>query len=366
MAHKSLEPKCIACIVGARPNFMKIAPIIEELKRRQFEPRLIHTGQHFSAEMSEVFFHDLCLPEPDENLGIGSGTQSEQTAAVLLTLEQSFLRRRPDLIVVVGDVTSTLAAALVAAKMQIPLAHVEAGLRSFDRRMPEEINRIVTDSISDFLFVTEPSGVKNLRAEGISEERIFLVGNVMIDTLLRFRERASRSAIVEKLGLLPRSYVLATLHRPTNVNDPRQLRGMLGLLMNLATRLPVVFPVHPRTRLAIEEAGLSIDGLILTEPLGYIDFLRLMTDARVVLTDSGGIQEETTILNVPCLTVRENTERPITIECGTNRLVGADPDKVLEAALAALDGVEGAKQPPQLWDGFASRRIVDVLEERLV
>jgi UDP-N-acetylglucosamine 2-epimerase (non-hydrolysing) len=360
-------PKSIACIVGARPNFMKIAPIIEEFRGRPgFVKRLIHTGQHFSPEMSEAFFLDLGLPQPDDYLGIGPGTQTEQTAAMMKAFEQSFLQCRPDLVLVVGDVTSTLAATLVAAKMGIPAAHVEAGLRSFDRSMPEEINRIVTDALSEYLFVSEPSGVANLRAEGVSERRIFFVGNVMIDTLLRFRDRAMQSDVLQRLALNPNGYVLATLHRPSNVDDPQHLRGLAGLLTSLAERIPVVFPVHPRTQRRMEEAVLSTRGLILTPPLGYIDFLRLMAEARLVLTDSGGIQEETTILNVPCLTLRENTERPVTVELGTNRLVGTDPQTVLAAALEVLDGRRNSARIPELWDGHASSRILDVLESHLV
>jgi len=360
-------PKSITCIVGARPNFMKIAPIIEEIHRRPaFVARLIHTGQHFSPEMSGAFFRDLGLPRPDEDLGIGAGTQTEQTAAMMKALERSFLERRPDLVLVVGDVTSTLAATLVAAKMEIPAAHVEAGLRSFDRRMPEEINRIVTDALSEYLFVSEPSGVANLRAEGVPERRIFFVGNVMIDTLLRFRDRARQSEVIERLGLAPHCYALVTLHRPSNVDDPNRLCGLAGLLASLAGRIPVVFPVHPRTQRRMEEAGLSTRDVILTPPLGYIDFLRLMSEARLVLTDSGGIQEETTILNVPCLTLRENTERPITLELGTNRLVGIDPRAALGAALEVLDGPPKPARIPELWDGRTSCRILDVLADRVV
>jgi UDP-N-acetylglucosamine 2-epimerase (non-hydrolysing) len=356
----------IVCIAGARPNFMKIAPLMEELRNWPcFPTRLIHTGQHFSPEMSSAFFHDLGMPEPDENLEIGSGTQIEQAAAIMTALERSFVRNRPGLVLVVGDVTSTLAAALVASKLQIPLGHVEAGLRSFDRSMPEEINRVVTDALSDYLFVSEPSGLKNLRAEGVAERKLFFVGNVMIDTLLRFRSQALASIILTQLGVLPKAYALATLHRPANVDDPAQLRRFLNMLTEIAKRIPVVFPVHPRTRQRIEYANLPTDGLILSPPLGYLDFLRLMADARFVLTDSGGIQEETTVLHVPCLTLRDNTERPVTIEFGTNRLVGTDADNALRAALEILEEPTTQTRTPELWDGHAAARIVSVLARDL-
>ena len=352
----------IACIVGARPNFMKIAPLMEELRNWPcFVTRLIHTGQHFSPEMSAAFFRDLGMPEPDENLEVGSGTQIEQAAAIMTALERAFVRNRPGLVLVVGDVTSTLAAALVASKLQIPLGHVEAGLRSFDRGMPEEVNRVVTDALSDYLFVSEPSGVQNLRAEGVPEHKIFFVGNVMIDTLLRFLPKAMESTILTQLGVASTSYALATLHRPANVDDPVQLRCFLEMLTGIAKRIPVVFPVHPRTRHGIENANLPTEGMILTPPLGYLDFLRLMADARFVLTDSGGIQEETTVLQVPCLTLRDNTERPITVEVGTNRLVGTDAENGLRAALGLLEEPPAQARTPELWDGHASARIVSIL-----
>jgi len=358
--------KTISCIVGARPNFMKIAPIVAEVARSEtLRARLIHTGQHYSAEMSETFFRDLDLPLPDECLETPTGTQTEQTAFMMRALERSFCGNRPDLVLVVGDVTSTVAGALVAARLGIPVAHVEAGLRSFDRRMPEELNRVITDAISEFLFVTEPSGVRNLKTEGVPEDRIFFVGNVMIDTLLRFRERAMQSEVLTRLSLAPKSYILVTIHRPSNVDDPRQLHQITELLNELSGRLPVVFPVHPRTRQRLAGSKLNRE-LILTPALGYLDFVRLMADARLVLTDSGGIQEETTILHVPCLTLRENTERPITIDVGTNRLIGANPAAALQFALEALDRNEVRCGVPELWDGHASRRITRILERKLV
>ena len=343
-----------------------MAPILKELNRRaHFEATLIHTGQHFSPEMSDLFFRDLEMPQPDEYLGVGGGSPVEQTAMVMRGLERSFCEHPPHLVLVVGDVTSTMAAAIVGAKMEIPVAHVEAGLRSFDRRMPEEINRIVTDALSDYLFVTEQSGIRNLRNESVPEKRIFFVGNVMIDTLVRFRDRAMQSDVLERWNLQQKSYALVTLHRPSNVDDLNQLRELVCRLRHVAERLPVVFPVHPRTQQRLREAGISTERLILMPPQGYVDFLRLMADARLVATDSGGIQEETTILRVPCLTLRENTERPVTIEKGTNRLVGTDPDRVFEAVLEALDRTLDLAQVPELWDGNASRRIVDILEHEV-
>ncbi len=355
----------VACVVGARPNFIKMAALIEEARRRPaIEATLIHTGQHFSAEMSQALFEDLELPEPDRHLGAGGGTQAEQTAAIMVRLERVFDELRPDLVLVVGDVNSTLAAALVASKKSIPLAHVEAGLRSRDRAMPEEINRLVTDVLADYLFATEPAGVDNLRAEGIPAGRIFFTGNVMIDTLLRFRAKAAASDVLTRLGLEEKSYALVTLHRPSNVDSPERLREMVTALLRIRESLPIVFPAHPRTRANLDKFGIACDELLLTPPLGYLDFLKLMSAARLVLTDSGGIQEETTILQVPCLTLRENTERPVTIERGTNRLVGTAPEAIVTAAREAIAAPAGASQTPDLWDGQAAGRIWDVLEQR--
>jgi UDP-N-acetylglucosamine 2-epimerase (non-hydrolysing) len=356
----------ISAVVGARPNFMKMAPLLEEIGHRpRFRARLIHTGQHYSPEMSATFFTELGMPQPDVSLECGGGTHSSQTAAIMQRLEVEFTEHRPDIVMVAGDVNSTVAAALVAAKLTIPIAHIEAGLRSFDRRMPEEINRAVTDVLSDYLFASEPSGVRNLRAEGVPESRIFFVGNIMIDTLLKCRAKAAETSVLERLGLAPRSYAVATLHRPSNVDDPAQLGGLIGTLRELARRLPVVFPVHPRTRQRIEAAGLGTDGILLVPPLGYLEFLRLNSEARLVVTDSGGIQEETTILQVPCLTARENTERPVTIEQGTNRLVGSDPADILRAAIETLDAPAAVRPAPELWDGRTSQRIMDILNEKL-
>jgi len=346
---------------------MKIAALWEVLHPRpEFQPRLIHTGQHFSPEMSQFFFDNLGLPQPDVRLEIGPGSATAQTAAILVGLESEWARHRPDAVVVVGDVTSTAAAALVAARLGIPAAHVEAGLRSFDREMPEELNRLITDSLCEFLFASEQSGVDNLKAEGIAGDRIFFAGNVMIDTLLRFRHRAGSSRILEQLGARPGSYALATLHRPSNVDDSQALTGLVAALTDLAGRMPVIFPVHPRTRQRLESFGLSTGAITMCDPLGYLDFVRLMEQARLVLTDSGGIQEETTVLGVPCLTLRNNTERPATLTHGTNKLIGNDPARILEAAEEILAGHAVFPQgPPAGWDGRAGVRIAEFLLERL-
>jgi len=357
----------IACIVGTRPNFVKIAPIMREFDNRpRFEPQLIHTGQHYSAEMSRMLFEDLELRRPDVHLGIrGGGGATRQTAEIMQSLDEVLLELKPDLVLLVGDVNSTFAAAVVAAKQLIPIAHVEAGLRSFDRAMPEEINRILTDAITDLFFVTEPSGVNNLLKEGHAREQIFLVGNVMIDTLLRFRERAAASDVLERLGLKSRNYAVITLHRPSNVDDLDRLRDLMAMLREAASKIPVVFPVHPRTRQRMESGGISTKGILITPPLGYLDFLRLMDRSRLVLTDSGGIQEETTILQVPCLTLRENTERPVTVEKGSNRLVGVKPDVILQAIQQALEKEIVSTGIPEFWDGKAGKRIADILENEL-
>jgi UDP-N-acetylglucosamine 2-epimerase (non-hydrolysing) len=330
--------------------------------RPAFQVQLIHTGQHYSPEMSANFFEQLGIPEPDVNLGAGGGSQTEQTAEIMKRIEPVFIANTPDVVVVVGDVNSTVAASLVAAKMSIPIAHVEAGLRSFDRAMPEEINRLVTDAISDYFFVTEKSGEENLRREGVDPDRIFFVGNVMIDTLLRFRNKAAESSVLERLGLAPRTFAVVTLHRPSNVDDSMQLAKLIAMLNDLGRELKIVFPVHPRTSERIYAAGLRVDNLLVIPPQSYLDFLRLTSEARLVLTDSGGIQEETTILQVPCLTLRETTERPVTIEHGTNYLVGTNPNAILEAARALLEQPMPSGKIPSLWDGKAAERIVDTLE----
>ncbi len=357
----------IVVVAGARPNFIKIAPLLRELHERPgIETLLVHSGQHYDSNMSSQFFHDLEIPEPDFNLEVGSGPHGEQTARVLIGMESLLIRERPKALVVVGDVNSTLAASLAAAKLGVPVAHVEAGLRSFDRRMPEEINRLLTDAIADWLFTTEPSADENLSNEGVPRERIHRVGNVMIDTLERNRHRAAHLDTLERLGLERQRYAVLTLHRPDNVDDPERLRRLFAVLEEIHRELPVVFPVHPRTAAAIEQLlGGASPSLQTTEPLGYLEFLRLMADAKLVLTDSGGIQEETTALGVTCLTLRENTERPITVTQGTNTIVGSDPAAIRTEVRKVLDGKGKRGCRPELWDGQAARRIVDVLERDL-
>ena len=360
-------------VVGARPNFMKVAPVVEAMRGRrdEFAPLVVHTGQHYDERMSDAFFRDLGLPAPDVHLGVGSGSHAQQTALVMQKFEPVVVAERPDWVLVVGDVNSTLACALVCSKLGVPVAHVEAGLRSRDRTMPEEINRLLTDQLSELLLTPSADADRNLLGEGIPAERIRLVGNVMIDSLLRQLERAEGSRVREELGVAGKDYAVVTLHRPSNVDDPAVLGRVLVALARIGQHLPVVFPIHPRTRKSLEEFGLlGADGLgggvRLVEPLGYLDFLRLYSGARLVLTDSGGIQEETTALGVPCLTLRENTERPVTVELGTNRVVGTDPLRIVAEAERAL-AKDRRKEPPSvppLWDGRAAGRILDALLER--
>ena len=357
----------IALVVGARPNFIKLKPVNEALLARGMEDlQIVHTGQHYDKTMSESFFLDLRIAEPDLNLEVGSGSHAEQTAAVLIKMERVLESQRPDALVVVGDVNSTLAASLAAVKLEIPVAHVEAGLRSGDRSMPEEINRILTDSISTWLFTTEEEADRNLTREGVSPSRIHRVGNVMIDTLLAGLEEAKKRDTLERMGLTRNGYGLLTLHRPSNVDDPSVLRGIFLALEQIHQKLPIVFPVHPRTRAAIEDKLGGVEpALLLTDPLGYLDFLRLMADARLVLTDSGGIQEETTALGVTCLTLRETTERPVTVSEGTNTVVGNETKTILAEAKKVLDGSGKAGRIPEFWDGRTAKRIMDVLENDL-
>jgi UDP-N-acetylglucosamine 2-epimerase (non-hydrolysing) len=360
--------KTILSVVGARPNFMKVAPV-----HRAFEPysdrvrhAIVHTGQHYSSAMSDAFFVDLQMPEPVEFLQASSGTHAEQTAKIMVRFEKVCLERKPDVVLVAGDVNSTIACALTAAKCGIPVGHIEAGLRSFDRSMPEEINRVATDSISTYAFVTEQSGLDNLRREGFPEDRTFFVGNTMIDSLRFALPAAQKAKMCTSLGLAPQTYVLVTLHRPSNVDDPVQLRRLLEILVEFSRRRTVVMPLHPRTRKNIGVFGLDpiIDGasgLRLMEPLGYIDFLSLLVDADFVLTDSGGIQEETTALDVPCLTLRTTTERPITCELGSNQLVQPEPEQLHAAFTNLLDNPRKKGTMPPFWDGKAAQRIVQTL-----
>ncbi|MFB3926307.1 MAG: non-hydrolyzing UDP-N-acetylglucosamine 2-epimerase [Syntrophales bacterium] len=366
----------IISIVGARPNFMKISPIVDEIRRLnetggdpEIHSVIVHTGQHYDREMSALFFDQLSIPEPDYNLGVGSMSHARQTAEIMMRIEPVFIQEKPDYVMVVGDVNSTIAAALVAKKMGIRVIHVEAGLRSFDMTMPEEINRMLTDAISDILFITERSAEKNLLREGVSPEKIHFVGNVMIDTLLKHREKAEGSNILRRLGLVETSgreggamYAVLTLHRPATVDDPRKLRQVLDAVSDLSQRMDIVFPVHPRTAERIESMGLRLGGrIILTGPLGYLDFIKAVSRAAMVLTDSGGIQEETTVMGVPCLTLRENTERPVTITEGTNRLVGLSRERIREEAMKIIEQGIPAGRIPERWDGMAAVRIIEII-----
>ncbi len=357
----------VLSVVGARPNFMKIAPVIAEMRRRDhIHSILVHTGQHYDEAMSDSFFDDLAIPRPDINLGVGSASHAVQTARIMIEFERVLEEQRPDWVVVVGDVNSTMAATLVASKMSVRVAHVEAGLRSRDRGMPEEINRVVTDALADLLLTPSRDADENLLAEGIASEKIRFVGNVMIDTLYHNLERARASSALARFGLAPKEFCAMTLHRPSNVDQKETLTGILDALDTIQQRLPIIFPVHPRTRERIKEFGLSErvsaqPRLMLTEPLGYLDFLQLYSNSRLVLTDSGGIQEETTALGIPCLTLRPNTERPITVTEGTNRVVGNDPETIKREAIAALENPARAGRVPEFWDGHAAERIVDAI-----
>jgi len=355
-------------VVGARPNFMKVAPVWKAVEEKTtFQQIMVHTGQHYDVNMSDVFFSDLDIPTPGYYLGVGSGSHAQQTAAIMVAFEKVLLETRPDLVLVYGDINSTIAAALVCSKLMFPVAHVEAGLRSFDRTMPEEINRLLTDQIADILFTPSPDGNENLLREGIAPEKIHLVGNVMIDSLVRLQPMAKKSTILETLNLQSGEYAVLTLHRPSNVDNDTILQDLLNGLDSLSQRLPIIFPVHPRARESISRyiSSMINHNLQLIEPLNYLDFLRLMSSARMILTDSGGIQEETTYLGIPCLTLRSNTERPITVEMGTNTLVGQDMELLTSRFNALLeDDTTWDRRPPRgilLWEGNAAKRIVNVL-----
>lgn len=356
----------IILVVGARPNFMKIAPLHSELESRGIDTLLLHTGQHYDEKMSKIFFEELGMPEPDIYLGIGSGSHATQTAKVMVEFEKVCLDSSPSMVVVVGDVNSTVACALVAAKLHIPCAHVEAGLRSFDRKMPEEINRLVTDAIADILLTPSLDGNEHLENEGVDKERIHFVGNIMIDSLFNNLKRAKQSNILEQLELTKKNYALITLHRPSNVDDRDTFQGLISTISHLSNHMDVVFPMHPRTFNRAKEMDLMkdlerIDGIRIIEPLGYLEFISLMESSKIVLTDSGGLQEETTALGIPCLTVRENTERPITITEGTNELAGTDPNKIIGLidSIISTGGKEG--NIPKYWDGNTASRIADIL-----
>ena len=357
----------VLAVAGCRPNFVKLGPLFAEMKRQpSIKPLLLHTGQHYDTELSGNFFRDLRLPQPDVFLQVGSGSHATQTARAMEGIENALQELSPDLVLVVGDVNSTLAAAITATKLGFPVAHVEAGLRSFDREMPEEINRITTDSVSDLLFATERKAVTNLIWEGVPADKVHFVGNVMVDALLQNLERVEASQVLEGLALEPRGYGVLTLHRPDNVGDDEAASAIVTAIERIQRRLPIVFPVHPRARgdlraLGIWERIAGLPNLLLTDPLGYLDFLKLVKESAVVLTDSGGLQEESTVLRVPCLTLRESTERPVTVLEGSNRIVGRDPDAIVEGAFEAIDGKWTFGRVPEKWDGMAASRIVDVL-----
>ena len=358
-------------IVGARPNFMKMAPIIEAMNKYpdKIEHLLVHTGQHYDEKMSQSFFVDLGMPKPDINLDVGSGSHAEQTAKIMVEFEKVCQHEQPDLVIVVGDVNSTMACTITAKKLGIKVAHVEAGLRSRDMSMPEEINRLCTDVLCDYLFTTDHFANENLQAEGVDSNKIFFVGNVMIDTLLKHKRKAPDLGVCDQLGLQVGQYATLTMHRPGNVDDKMVLKGILEALSEIAEQLPIIFPMHPRTMKMVESFGFDhffnfgdkVGGIWVTEPLGYLDFLHLNMNAKLVLTDSGGLQEETTVLGVPCITMRPNTERPITCEVGSNVMVGNDKKMILQEAFKILDGEVLKRGIPAKWDGKAAQRIVDIL-----
>ena len=363
-----MKKQKIVLIVGARPNFMKSAPLMRELlaNKDRFDTKLIHTGQHYDHALSQLFFDELKMPKPDIYLGVGSGSHAEQTAKIMIELEKSFTELKPDLVMVFGDINSTLAASIVAAKMCIKLAHVEAGLRSFDHRMPEEINRIVTDRLSYYLFVSEDSGLVNLKNEGVPDSKIFFTGNIMIDSLVANLEVASHSKILERLSLEPDSYITMTMHRPANVDTEDTLKDLFKSITEISREIPIVFPCHPRTKQRLEDFGIKSDdkshSFKVIEPLGYLDFLHLQSKSKCVLTDSGGVQEETTFLQIPCITMRENTERPSTVDIGSNLVIGVDPQVIHDTTLNSVRGNPKHGAIPKLWDGHTAERIVDIIK----
>lgn len=362
--------KLIDIIAGARPNFMKIAPIIEAMEKAKegggsLDYRLIHTGQHYDKNMSESFFEQLGIPKPHVNFGVGGGSQGEQTAGILVAYEKLLEERRSDLCLVVGDVTSTMACAITAKKMQVPVAHVEAGIRSGDITMPEEVNRIVTDSLTDWFFTTVESGNENLRKVGVAEERIFFVGNTMIDTLLKQKPHFVQPSCWDEIGLEEKKYFVLTLHRPANVDEEGKLKELIETIVSESRGLPLIFPVHPRTAKILERIGVESDHLHLVDPMPYLEFNYLVSRAFGIITDSGGITEETTVLRIPCMTLRDNTERPETVTIGTNELIGTDPKNIPPAMGRLFAGEWKKGEIPPFWDGKTGVRIVEILERKL-
>ncbi len=363
--------KKILSVVGARPNFMKIAPIHRAFKKykNDINHLICHTGQHYDQKMSKIFFEDLELPKPDFYLNVGSGSHAEQTGNIMIKFEKVLLAEKPDLVIVVGDVNSTIACCLTASKLHIPTAHVEAGLRSFDKTMPEEINRILTDSMADFLFVSERSGLTNLKNEGVSENIVYFVGNTMIDSLITFLPKTTSSKILPELSLKPQNFILVTFHRPTNVDDQNNLSSLVNLLNNLSEYRKVIFPIHPRTRKNLELYDLLPlikSNVMLIDPVGYIDFITLVKNTSLILTDSGGIQEESTFLGIQCVTIRNSTERPVTVELGTNHLAGIEYQNAEQIAIDILDGKLKNGIVPELWDGNTGKRISEIIAANLL
>lgn len=361
--------KKIISVVGARPNYMKVAPIHRAFQKfnDKIKHLICHTGQHYDVNMSNIFFEELELPPPDFYLGVGSGSHAEQTAKIMIEFEKVLLNEKPNLVIVVGDVNSTIACSLVAVKLGIKVAHVEAGLRSFDRTMPEEINRLLTDQIADYLFVTEKSGLENLKNEGITDEKIFFVGNTMIDSLVYYLPKIEMSQILDELQLREKEYVVITLHRPSNVDNSENLIKIFEQFQRIAKKYKIVFPIHPRTKKTIQSTDFNYNhpNFLLIDPIGYIGFIKLVKNSIAVITDSGGIQEETTFLKIPCLTLRENTERPITVELGTNKLIGTKYDKIAEEFFNYINSSKTNSTIPPLWDGNAAERITAKLVELL-
>lgn len=364
MSHKPLK---ISIIAGARPNFMKIAPLIHAINKsnkkneRKINYRLIHTGQHYDKNMSDTFFEELNIPQPDINLGVGGGTQAEQTAGIMIAFEKDLIENPVDLVVVVGDVTSTMASSIVAKKLHTKVAHVEAGIRSWDLTMPEEINRMVTDALADYYFATTRLAVDNLKKSGSSDESIFLVGNVMIDTLLSNIPKLRKPTLYDKIGLKEKEYIVLTMHRPANVDETEKLRASIDAIVNNVHSLPVVFPIHPRTAKIFDELGIKASNLHIVEPLGYLEFNYLVKHSKAVITDSGGITEETTVMGIPCITLRDNTERPETCTIGTNELIGTNPEAIAPTLDKLFAGNWKKGSIPELWDGSTAERIIDIL-----
>lgn len=362
--------KTVHLIVGARPNFMKMAPLYKEFAKypQLFDVKLIHTGQHYDERMSKFFFIDLEMPQPDIYLGVGSGSHGQQTAKILDLYEKEILQNRPDLVIVAGDVNSTIACAMAAVKLHIPVAHLEAGLRSFDRTMPEEINRLLTDVICDYLLTPSLDGNENLLKEGVPENKIYLVGNIMIDSLVQFKEKANKSSILQELNIGGEEYCLITLHRPSNVDTEEGLKTIITAFAEISKKIKLVFPIHPRTQKNIDKFGMrnlvdKIENLILIPPAGYLDFMKLQMNSKFLLTDSGGLQEESTYFGIPCLTLRENTERPITITQGTNKLVKLETEEIIKESLAIIAGEHKTGSIPEKWDGKTSERVVEIFKK---